>query len=239
MKRSSNRIGFRRIRGMTLLEMLVALLLLSALSVGILEALRTGHRTYSMIQRSGRGISDVATAQKLLRRIIESAYPINAAATKSAGGLGLEGGRETLFITAPMSQASGARGLSRYELILKSRSDGANDLVLRYGLDRDGAVDGSIRASESDSESEVLLERIRNVKYDYLSKPEQDGTGPMRPPRWVNNWHEAALPMLVRMTVDFDSRDPRRWPVLLVAPRLTDDAQCVFDAISGNCRQGP
>jgi len=222
---------------MTLLEMLVALLLLSALTVGILATLRTGHQTYSRIARSGRGISDVALTQALLRQIIESAYPINATTAKNRGGFGLEGTHETLMLTAPMSQASGAQGLNRYELSLRPRPDGANDLVLRYGLDRDGTVAGSARASESDTEKEVLLEHVREVKYDYLAKPGPDATGSADLSRWAESWHEPTLPMLVRMTVGFDSGDPRQWPELVVAPRLTDDAQCVFDVISGACRQ--
>jgi hypothetical protein len=219
--------------------MLVALLLLCALSVGILAALRTGHRTYSMILRSDRGSSDVAVTQRLLRRIIESAYPINAATTKTRGGFGLEGTREALFLTSPMSQASGAEGLYRYELTLQPRPDGANDLVVRYHLDRDGTAAESGGGAESDTEKEVLLERVRAVRYEYLAKPESDDTGPTSLARWADSWHEATLPMLVRSTVDFAPGDLRRWPVLVIAPRLTDDAQCVFDVISGSCRRGP
>jgi prepilin-type N-terminal cleavage/methylation domain-containing protein len=239
MRPSSIRLKFGHIRGMTLLEMLVALLLLAALSIGILAALRTEHRTYSMILRSDRGSSDVAVTQRLLRRIIESAYPIVAAATKTLGGFGLEGTREALFLTAPMSQASGAAGLYRYELTLQPRSDGANDLVLRHHLDREGTAAESGRGAESDTEKEILLERVRAVRYEYLAKPEPDNTGSASLPRWADSWHDATLPMLVRSTVDFDPGDLRRWPVLVIAPHLTDDAQCVFDVISGSCRQGP
>jgi prepilin-type N-terminal cleavage/methylation domain-containing protein len=67
-----------KMSGMTLLELLVALLLLSVLSVGILTALRTGHRAYTTVLRSARNIADVAVTQRLLRRLIESAYPFAA-----------------------------------------------------------------------------------------------------------------------------------------------------------------
>src|SRR4051794_21589690 len=111
-----------RVSGMTLIELLVALLLLSVLSVGILSALGTGHRAYVRVLRSGRGISDVAVAQRVLRRIIESAYPFGAAAAKNPGGFGLEGTHATLALSAPMPQAAGARGLYRYEVSLEPRT---------------------------------------------------------------------------------------------------------------------
>jgi prepilin-type N-terminal cleavage/methylation domain-containing protein len=231
------RTGTTRIRGMTLLEVLVALLLLSILSVAILSALRTGHRAYATVLRSGRGIYDVATTQRFLRRIIESAYPFGAGAAKNLGRFGLEGTRETLILSAPMPQASGAQGFYRYELSLAPRTDGARDLVIRYGLDRDGKWVGTGPAAESGMEKEVLLERVRDLKCDYLAQPEQDSGPPMSPPRWANNWHEATLPMLVRLTVEFDPADSRRWPEFAATPRLTESAQCVFDVISGTCRE--
>jgi hypothetical protein len=224
---------------MTLLEVLVALLLLSALSVAMLSALRTGHRTYATVLRSGRGIYDVATTQRFLRRIIESAYPFGAGAAKNIGRFGLEGTHETLILSAPMPQASGAQGFYRYELSLAPRSDGARDLVIRYGLDRDGKWVGMNPAAESGTRQEVLLERVRDLKCDYLMQPDPESASAVSPPRWIDSWHEAALPMLVRLTVEFDTADSRRWPEFAAAPRLTESAQCVFDVISGTCREGP
>jgi len=228
-----------KVRGMTLLEVLVALLLLSALSVGILSALRAGHRAYATVLRTGRGISEVATTQRFLRRIIESAYPFGAGDAKNTGRFGLEGTHETLILSAPMPQASGAQGFYRYELSLAPRTDGARDLVIRYGLDRDGKWVGTDPSPESGAQKEVLLERVRDLKCDYLMQPEQDSGLAVSLPRWVEGWHEATLPMLVRLTIEFEPADSRRWPEFLAAPRLTESAQCVFDVISGVCREGP
>jgi general secretion pathway protein J len=223
---------------MTLIEVLVALLLLSVLSVGILSALRTGHRAYATVLRSVKGISDVAITQRTLRRIIESAYPFGTAAAKSVGGFGFEGTREALMLSAPMPQASGAQGFYRYQLSLAPRPDGAQDLVIRYGLDRDGKLVGAGLAPDSGTAEEILLERVRALKCDYLAQPAQDSEGAADPPQWVDSWHETALPMLVRLTVEFDTADPRRWPEFEAAPRVTEGAQCVFDVISGTCREG-
>jgi general secretion pathway protein J len=223
-----------KMSGMTLLELLVALLLLSVLSVGILTALRTGHRAYTTVLRSARGIADVAITQRLLRRLIESSYPFAAKGAKNAAHFGLEGARQSLVFTAPMSQASGEQGFFRYELFLAPRTDGAFNLMIRYGLDRDGKGVGVAAAAKA-AEQEVLLERVRDLKCDYLMPPTQDSAGTL--PRWVDSWQEAALPLLVRLTVDFDAADSRKWPDLVVAPRLTESAQCVFDVISGTCRE--
>jgi prepilin-type N-terminal cleavage/methylation domain-containing protein len=228
--------SIRKVSGMTLLEMLVALLLLSALSVGILSALRTGHRAYATVLRAGRGISEVATTQSLLRRLIESAYPLGTGAAKNSSHFGLEGTHDTLILSAPAPEASGAQGFYRYELSLAPRADGGRDLVIRYDLDRDGKLAATGPVGESGRSQEVLLERVRDLKCEYLTQPDQDRVSP---PRWVESWQEAPLPMLVRLTVEFDPTDHRVWPEFVAAPRLTESAQCVFDVISGTCREGP
>ena len=111
--------------------------------------------------------------------------------------------------------------------------------MIRYGLHLDGKWVGTDPSAQSGAQQEVLLERVLDMKCDYLMQPEQESVSVVSPPRWVESWHEATLPMLVRLTVEFDPADPRRWPEFAAAPRLTDSAQCVFDVISGACREGP
>jgi len=208
----------KKCRGMTLIELLVALLLLSALSVGILSALRTGHRAYATVQRAGRSLTEVATTQKLLRRIIESASPLSPGRARSSGHFALEGSQNTLMLNAPAPEAS-AGDFYQYELSLAPRADGARDLVIHYGPKR---------------EQEVLLERVKDLRYGYLTRPDSSRGVPSQ---WLESWREAPLPLLVRVAVVFESGDARAWPELMAAPRLTQNAQCVFDVISGSCRE--
>ena len=45
------------------------------------------------------------------------------------------------------------------------------------------------------------------------------------------------LPKLVRIDVIFREDDPRKWPQMIVAPRISLDASCVRDPNQAYCRR--
>ena len=56
-------------------------------------------------------------------------------------------------------------------------------------------------------------------------------------PFWHETWIDRpAPPALVRIRVKFPAGDRRVWPELIVAPRISTDANCVFDVVSQMCR---
>mgnify|MGYP006214980911 CR=1 FL=1 len=56
---------------------------------------------------------------------------------------------------------------------------------------------------------------------------------------WLDSWRgKQPLPKLVRLRIGFPAGDARRWPELIVSPRITDDANCAFDVVAQRCRSG-
>ena len=218
--------------GMTLIEALVALALLSLLAAGMLSAFSLAHRSYRQVSQSGSERSGVVLTQQFLRRILESAYPIDPGMGASGTQYGLEGSRDAVSVVGPMPRGLGPRGHYRYRIALRSRPDGLKDWVLTSG------IDALVSGTEDTSTPDTLLSGIQSVEWSYLEPLETQGSPGQIPDRWRVDWEgRAKLPLLVRAHVVFPPSDERVWPDLLVAPMITEAASCVFDAVSQRCRE--
>jgi general secretion pathway protein J len=223
----------RRARGgFTLIEMMVALALVSLMSIAMLQAYRFSQRALAQTTRVDAAARDVAGAQRLLRRLIEQAYPFETPQTEGSAVAprGLSGDATRLALSAP-APAVGGIGLYRYAFAL-GESDAADRFEVSWTLDRNGAG-GAAPASKA--RSEALIEGVQSISIAYLELVEL-GNGQIEP-NWRDEWiDKRAMPALVRIRVTFAPGDPRHWPELVVAPRVSADANCVFDVVSQMCR---
>lgn len=221
--------------GMTLIEVLVALVLLSMLSVGLFSAFRVGQRSYNQLVRNNVAAQDLLATQRLLRHVIESAYPLRTQVLQPH--YGMEGDPDELKLTAAAPGNSNS-GHYRYRVFTVLRADGLKDLVVAYGVDRNGVMLVNTNGAMNGSSSEVLLSGIQDVVFSYLpSVTESAGIRISPSAEWLTRWQQQAqLPALVKVQVQFAPDDRRRWPVLIAAPKVTDDMQCEFDVVSQSCR---
>ncbi len=211
--------------GMTLIEVLVALAILSLLAAGMMSVFRLGQRTFDRVTRIDRSHDDVALVQQFLRGVLESAYPFEPESGKRAEGTGLEGTATRLLVTAPGNSAGVDSGNRRFVIDVMRQSDGSESLTLTSTVDRNGARESDPRRART----EVLVAHISDVEWSYLDAAEGNN--------WLAHWTDRRAPALVRLRVEFPAGDLRRWPDLVVAPRVTDDANCVFDVVAQGCRE--
>lgn len=223
---------------MTLIEVMVALMLLSLLSIGVVISFRLGERSYRQVTEATAADQDVVTAQHFLRQILESTYPFRQPAGSRITAFGLEGTATALTVTAPMPQGSGGRGHYRYDLVVQADGKGAKNLLVRWTLDRNGTLALSSLNTGGESHEEILLANIDSLEWAYLSaeNPSSIASGNIR--SWAPNWSGSNNPpALVRLRVTFPAGDRRRWPELFIDTRVTDDSGCQFDMVSQACRE--
>jgi general secretion pathway protein J len=220
-------------RGMTLIEVMVALALLALLSLGIVTSFRLGGRSYRQVTASVVSDREVLRAQRFLRQIIESSYPFRQPAGARDIAFGLEGTATELQLTAPMPQASGGSGNYRYELLEEEGERGLKRLLVRWSLDRHGSLASTSTMTAGPTHDEVLLDGIESLDWAYLAPADA-----LTEARWSASWTgNPKPPALVRLRMRFPSGDRRRWPELIIGPRVTDDSSCRFDAVSQSCRE--
>jgi general secretion pathway protein J len=71
----------------------------------------------------------------------------------------------------------------------------------------------------------TLLRNVRSLAIAYL-----DASGVWQPSA------TGVLPRLIRVRIAFPPDDPRSWPDLFVAPRISGGADCTYDGRLKSCR---
>jgi hypothetical protein len=60
-----------------------------------------------------------------------------------------------------------------------------------------------------------VLQHVDGLRFSYYGA---ERTG--QPAAWHDRWEGPALPLLIRIELGFEPSDRRRWPDLVIAPRL-------------------
>jgi general secretion pathway protein J len=161
--------------------------------------------------------------QGVLRRIIEEAYPLFLAGGSPHPHVDFNGRHTSLDFLSSAPIAAGAGPRYRF-LVTADRVGGKTDLVMRARPE--------LAQSEDASTQTVLLTDIERVEFSYFGATLSDSTA-----QWRDEWlQQAAAPQLVRMRTWFGGHDSRRWPDLVVTPRISADVNCVYDTLTKRCR---
>ena len=210
--------------GFTLVETLVAIALLSLLTVALSVSLRFGLDAWAKGSAHSDQLSRALTVEGLLRRVLEEAYPYFVFNDPACQCVDFDGTRDTLMFLAYAPAALGGSGRSRFRLSV-TRHEGLSDLVV--------ASQAELAAGSSPSSGEkTLLAGAAAVEFSYFGRSRTESSA-----RWHDQWsRQIALPELLRIQVRFAEGDARRWPDLVIAPRIVVDAGCVYDQLTKQCR---
>lgn len=196
-------------RGFTLLELLVALTLLGLLMAALLGGLRLGARAWDVSSERLEWSSRTQTVQAFLRRRLAEAAPLAVSQPSGAYEPAFLGGPDALRFASllPMQLGPGFHLMS-----LEMQASGERmDLVLRWR-----PFVPTLGEDVGEVAERVLLEDIDALELAYRGAREIDAA-----PDWYARWSVLeVMPDLVRIRVRFGPDDPRRWPDLIVSPRL-------------------
>jgi general secretion pathway protein J len=181
-----------RERGFTLLELLVALTLVSMLMVALGGAIRYAAATLDRAGIGGAGEDELAPVQAALRRLI-------------VAGRSFDGRSDRLEFVSPLPEAFELPGVYRIALFL------SDDRLLLRWAPAAGATDGA--TSEGETGEVELARGIAEMSFGYFSgQPGAAGWG-------AATGSTNAIPLLVRVRLQPTGRG-RRWPDLVVAPAI-------------------
>ncbi|HTW67139.1 MAG TPA: prepilin-type N-terminal cleavage/methylation domain-containing protein [Bryobacteraceae bacterium] len=230
----------RRSAGVTLMELMIAVLLLSLLSVAMVLTLRVAlsamNKTDSRLMANRR----VASVERILNEEIAGMIPVTANCT--AGGkrgatlMFFEGQAQSMRLASTYSLHQGARGVPmilEYQVIPGENNEGvrlvvnetwytgprgAGALCIGMGRDPNTGVFGPIFAPiQIGSNSFVLSDRLAYCQFSFRDSHSH------RQPLWVDHWVAQTYPDAIRVSLAPLAPDAGRLqPVTLTVPiRLT------------------
>lgn len=192
--------------GFTLLEILVAMVVLSLIMSSALGALRMAERSWEAGHARAGETETLRTVAGVLQRQLKQILPLSWTEDAQTT-IAFSGNREQLRFIAPAPLHHGSTGLFEYTLVVEADND-SNHLVLYYRL-HDPDTSG-FQPESSDSQRVLLVDKLSTVSFDYYGSPVAED-----PPQWHSHWNNdaEAFPRLLRARLVADAGP---WPELVL-----------------------
>jgi general secretion pathway protein J len=204
---TSSRYAFGRQSGFTLLELLVALVVLGFLVVGLTQGVRTGLTMWGAQTRRVGETGELDAGARVLRMLL------NGISTLSSGGAipgtahptKLEGHPDSLTFVGDLPTGLGTTRRANITLGLVQ-----DRLVLRWTPHRH-ELTTALAPQPIETE---LIRGVAHLDFAYWGSPSVN-----QPADWQGQWDSFNIPELIRVRRRFAEGDRRRWPDLIAAPQ--------------------
>ena len=195
--------------GFTLLEVMVAMVVLSLIMTASFGALRLGERSWEAGQARSTETETLRSVSGVLQRQFKQILPLSWT-ENTEKTIAFSGSRERLQFIAPAPLHHGATGLFEYLLRVEQEEDKAS-LVLYYRVhdpDTIGFEPDSVERTRV-----LLVDGLKDAGFDYFGAPVAKD-----PLEWHRRWNDdaEAFPKLVRARLVAQS-EQRPWPELYLA----------------------
>jgi general secretion pathway protein J len=217
MKKAIKKIKPPHAAGFTLVELLLAITLMSILLgltySGLRAATRSSQRGELLLAAGG----ELRASHQFIRRQLNQMLPLSFAETDDAEALRVvfEGDARHIQYVAPMPGYLGAGG-PQVQLITVVNSDDG-ELVIQFNH---SLLQGFTDERLFDRDPVVLLEGVSKAGFEFLGRDEEGNlTG------WSTSWEQIdLLPVAVRLDLEFSGELNLHWPDLVASVRVDEQA---------------
>lgn len=215
--------------GFTLVEIVLAMVLLSVMLLLLYSGLSFALRSWDAGDAHGRRTADRRIGENFLRRELTEVFPMRwkDAMTVRVAFTG-EAERLRFVSTRPVGAALGGLALVSVEVEGDARA-GTRHLVMRRAMPDDEARDfGPVEQSRE--KPTMMIAGVDSVVFSYFGA-END----FAEPRWMGAWpYPGRIPQMVRLRVK--SADGTMLPELVAKVMLGEEAGCLENSFQRLCR---
>lgn len=206
-------------RGFTLIELMISITLVAAISTGMLMAIRTSlialQKTDDRLQSNRR----VMSVEQILARELGGVMPVMGLCSTGGTVPVFNGNPQTLHLVSSYSMQEGARGYPRVlELQVLPAEGGTVRLIVNEFLYTGPlsiapfCAGGNFQPGQATPQSFVLADRLAYCRISYQRRNPETMMGEA----WLPVWNQPNLPAAVRVDMEPLTPDPARLPLIPV-----------------------
>jgi general secretion pathway protein J len=217
-----------RERGFTLIEMVVALVLLGTMMVLLYDGLTFALRSWDAGDANGRRTADRRIGENFLRREVTEVFPMR---WKDPVQLryAFEGERQVVRFVSSRPAGAGQGGLSLVSVAVEDDPNvkGERNLVMRRVLADPEASDFSALEGAKPS---ILVADVASVDFSYFGA-END----FADPQWTDDWKwPARMPVMIRLAMK--GGGGTQMPDIVIKVMVGEEAGCLESGLQRGCR---
>jgi len=219
----------QRVAGFTLVELLLAITLMSILLGLTYSGLRAATRSSIQGEKMLAAGGELRATHQFLRRQLNQMLPLSFAIADGNEELRIvfEGDTKSIRFVAPMPGYLGTGGPQVQLVEVMPDDDG--ELVLQFSH---ALLQGYEEERMYDRDPVILLEGVASADFEFMGRDEEGQVS-----GWTGGWDQQdVLPVAVRLNVEFSGELNLRWPDLVAGVKIDELAMQVTGATSN--RQG-
>jgi general secretion pathway protein J len=217
-----------RQRGFTLIELVIALVLMALIAALMFGSLSMAARSWNGGEAKANDVSSMRQTQAFLREQIEAELPLRV---KKALDLPLmfAGEHDEIRYAAALPPRVQDGGAYFFRLAVLQRGD-KSQLVLERTIPDPAATQNPEFTA---AEHSVLADGIAELRISYFGR--DANAADVDAPSWRDRWDDTQrLPLLMR--IDVKPVKGAAWPTLVVEPRRAPESACAsYDPVRSRC----
>ena len=210
-------------RGFTLIEVLVAMTLLSVMLVLLFGSLKISSESWARGENKIAQVNQAAAVYNFFQRYLQNAKPLWDFTNKEERKFSFQGKKDALqFVSVRPASFIGPRE----QLYTVSLERFAREQVIKVTMT---PFYPSAEGEAWSTDEEILLRHVNHLSFEYFGSEEGENN-----PRWQDDWSERTqLPKLIKVRIDAGTQN--FWPELIVDVKASASDQ---NAVAGGQDDG-